>query len=94
MSGISRVAAAGSAWSWRSLRMFPALRFSGTCSTAGCDEHMEMGIVLAEDEQIGGGRAGDVCDCRDEIAGAPGEGGQFRLIEAGEPLSMQGVPAR
>ena len=40
----------------------PGPQVLGYMLAAGRDKRVEMGIVLAEDEKVGGGRAGDIGD--------------------------------
>jgi hypothetical protein len=49
-------------------------------------------VVLAEDEQVGRGRAGGGGDGRHQVAGPPAERGQLRVIQPGQQLGMPAGP--
>ena len=62
----------------------------GAVRAARGDQGVEVPVVLAEVQQVGGGCGGGIGYGRDQVPGPVAQGGQFGVIQAGRPL---GVPA-
>jgi hypothetical protein len=62
----------------------------GDVRTARGDQGVEVPVVLAEVQQVGGGRGGGIGYPRDQVPGPVAQGGQFGVVQPRQPL---GVPA-
>ena len=69
----------------------PALR-GGNVRAARGDQGVEVPVVLAEVQQVGGGRAGGLGHGGDQVPGPVAQGGQFGVIQAGQQLGVAAHP--